>query len=48
MFNEQKLNLTEKWDKVFPENPKTEHKKITFHNRFGITLAADMYMPSRA
>ena len=42
---EEKLNLTQEWDKVFPKNEKVEHKKITFRNRYGITLAADMYMP---
>lgn len=40
--------LTEKWDKVFPQNPAIEHKKITFKNHFGITLAADMYCPKNA
>lgn len=39
------LNLTAEWDKVFPQSEKTEHTKITFRNRYGITLAADMYMP---
>ena len=43
MFKEEKLNLTNEWDKCFPKNEKVNHKKITFHNRFGITLAADMY-----
>ncbi len=42
---EEKLNLTQEWDKVFPKNEKVEHRKITFHNRYGITLAADLYMP---
>ena len=45
---EEKLNLTQEWDKVFPKNEKVEHKKITFHNRYGITLAADLYMPKGA
>ena len=40
---EEKLNLTEAWDKTFPKSDKVEHRKITFHNRYGITLAADMY-----
>ena len=39
------LNLTNDWDKTFPKSEKVEHKKITFHNRYGITLAADMYIP---
>ena len=41
----EKLELTSKWDKVFPENDKVNHKKVTFTNRFGITLAADLYEP---
>ena len=42
---EEKLTLTEKWDKTFPKSDKVEHCKVTFHNRYGITLAADMYTP---
>ena len=42
---EQKLQLSEEWDKVFPKSDKVYHKKITFHNHFGITLVADMYTP---
>ena len=41
----EKLNLVETWDKVFPKNENVNHKKITFKNHFGITLAADMYIP---
>ena len=41
----EKLNLTQEWDKVFPKSDKVEHKKVTFHNRYGITLAADLYTP---
>ena len=41
----EKLNLTQEWDKVFPKSDKVERKKVTFHNRYGITLAADMYTP---
>lgn len=44
----QKLNLTTKWDKTFPKSEKVNHKKITFHNRYGITLAADLYEPKNA
>ena len=44
----EKLNLTQEWDKVFPKSDKVEHKKVTFHNRYGITLAADMYTPKGA
>ena len=43
-----KVNLTNEWDKTFPKSVKIEHKKITFHNRYGITLAADMYIPKGA
>ncbi|WP_018339094.1 alpha/beta hydrolase [Butyricimonas synergistica] len=39
------LELTREWDKTFPQSDKVEHTKITFHNRYGITLAADMYKP---
>ena len=42
---EEKLNLTQEWDKVFPQSDKVVHSKITFHNRYGITLAADLYKP---
>ena len=41
----QELNLTQEWDKVFPQSDKVDHKKVTFHNRYGITLVADMYTP---
>lgn len=41
----QKLSMTQEWDKVFPKNDKVNHRKITFHNRYGITLAADLYEP---
>ena len=41
----EKLSLTQEWDKVFPKSDKVAHKKVTFHNRYGITLAADMYTP---
>lgn len=45
---EEKLNLTQEWDKVFPLSPDVSHSKVTFHNRYGITLAADLYMPKNA
>ena len=48
MQTEQKLQLEEKWDKVFPKSNKVEHKKVTFHNRYGVTLAADMYVPKNS
>lgn len=41
----KELNLTQEWDKVFPLSEKVNHKKVTFRNHFGITLAADMYEP---
>ena len=40
---EEKLRLTEEWDKTFPKSDKVDHRKVTFHNRYGITLAADLY-----
>ena len=45
VFMEEKLDLTQEWDKVFPQSDKVRHSKITFHNRYGITLAADLYIP---
>ncbi len=42
------LKLQTEWDKVFPQSDKVDHKKVTFHNRYGITLAADMYTPKNA
>ena len=42
------LQLTQEWDKVFPKSEKVDHKKVTFKNRFGIELAADMYTPKDA
>ena len=44
----QELTLTQEWDKVFPQSDKVDHKKVTFKNRFGITLVADMYTPKNA
>ena len=44
----EKLNLTQEWDKVFPKSEKVDHRKVTFHNRYGITLAADLYTPKGA
>ena len=46
-MNEQ-LNLTSEWDKVFPRSGKVDHSKVTFRNRYGLTLAADMYIPKNA
>ncbi len=42
------LELTSEWDKVFPKSEKVNHRKVTFHNRYGITLAADLYEPKDA
>ena len=47
MKNEE-LVLTIEWDKTFPKSDKVDHSKVTFHNRYGITLAADMYTPKNA
>lgn len=42
------LKLTQEWDKIFPQSDKVDHSKVTFHNRYGITLAADLYVPKNA
>ena len=47
-MTEEKLHLTEEWDKTFPQSAKVDHRKVTFHNRYGITLAADLYQPKDA
>ncbi len=39
------LQLTQEWDKTFPKSDLVDHAKVTFHTRFGITLAADLYKP---
>lgn len=44
---EEKLNLSMEWDKTFPKSEKVNHSKVTFHNRYGITLVADMYVPKK-
>ena len=41
----EKLDFTQEWDKTFPQSGKVAHSKVTFHNRYGITLAADVYKP---
>ena len=43
---EQKLELTQEWDKVFPLSEKVNHKKVTFETQYGLTLAADLYTPA--
>lgn len=47
-MKDEELVLTEDWDKVFPQSDKVDHRKVTFHNRYGVTLAADMYIPKDA
>ena len=44
----QERDLTQEWDKVFPKSDKVNHSKVTFVNRYGITLAADLYVPKNA
>src|SRR5579885_675924 len=43
--NMDNLKITSEWDKVFPKSDKVNHRKVTFRNRYGITLVADMYVP---
>ncbi|HIZ18360.1 MAG TPA: alpha/beta hydrolase [Candidatus Olsenella stercoravium] len=47
-MTEEKLALTTEWDKTFPKSDAVDHEKVTFHNRYGITLAADLYRPRGA
>ena len=46
--NMENLALTNEWDKTFPKSEKVNHSKVTFTNRYGITLAADLYIPKNA
>ena len=48
MMQTQELKLAKRWDKTFPKSDKVKHSKVTFVNRYGITLAADMYVPKNA
>ena len=48
MIKPAELNLTTEWDKTFPKSENVDHEKVTFVNRYGITLAADMYTPKHA
>ncbi|MBO7515472.1 MAG: alpha/beta hydrolase [Lachnospiraceae bacterium] len=48
MIKKEELNLVKEWDKTFPKSEKVEHCKVTFVNRYGITLAADLYVPKGA
>ena len=45
MIKKEELTLVTEWDKTFSKSDKVEHSKVTFVNRYGITLAADMYVP---
>lgn len=45
MMQTQELRLTQEWDKTFPRDERVDHTKVTFVNRYGITLAADLYKP---
>ncbi len=48
MIKKEELSLVQEWDKTFPKSEKVDHSKVTFVNRYGITLAADMYVPKGA
>ncbi len=48
MMKTEPLNLVQEWDKTFPKSDRVDHCKVTFANHFGITLAADMYVPKGA
>lgn len=48
IMDNAKLNLTQEWDKTFPQSQTVDHEKVVFHNRYGITLAADLYKPKGA
>ena len=48
MIKTEELKLKQEWDKTFPKSDKVEHSKVCFVNRYGITLAADMYVPKNA
>ena len=47
-MHEEKLVLADEWDKTFPQSSIVDHDKVTFRNRYGITLAADLYKPKDA
>ena len=44
-FAQQRVKLSDKWDKTFAKSDKVQHKKVAFKNRYGITLAGDLYLP---
>ena len=45
MLKAEELKLVSEWDKTFPQSENVDHTKVTFINRYGITLAADLYKP---
>ena len=45
MLKPETLTLTQEWDKTFPKSDRVDHRKVTFRNRYGITLAGDLYTP---
>ena len=47
MMKTAALDLTKEWDKTFPRDERVDHCKVTFVNRYGITLAADMFVPKK-
>ena len=48
MIVKEELKLSAQWDKTFPKSERVNHSKVTFMNRYGITLAADLYVPKNA
>ncbi|MBR0402718.1 MAG: alpha/beta hydrolase, partial [Lachnospiraceae bacterium] len=48
MMKKEELKLVQEWDKTFRKSDKVDHSKVTFVNRYGITLAADLYVPKGA
>lgn len=44
----QTIQLTQEWDKIFPQSDKVDHRKVTFKNRYGLTLVGDLYVPKNA
>lgn len=48
MLKPEELRMTQEWDKTFSKSDRVNHKKVTFINRYGITLAADQYTPKGA
>ena len=46
--DDNRMNLEQQWDKTFPKSDKVNHQKVTFQNRYGITLAADLYIPKQS